>query len=57
MKQVVIGVALAVLVSLSLVHQASAVVFDTDIYNVQQGFFVVGDTVRVDSVRHYRDRC
>ncbi|HVP58700.1 MAG TPA: FlgD immunoglobulin-like domain containing protein, partial [bacterium] len=31
-------------------HQALAVFHDTDIYHVQRAYFVVGDTVRVDSV-------
>jgi hypothetical protein len=50
MKQVGFAAVFAVLVSLALVPQASALVNDTDIYHVQGGYFVVGDTVRVDSV-------
>jgi len=50
MKQVGLAVVVAVLVSLALVPQASALFYDTDIYHVQQGYYVIGDTVRVDSV-------
>jgi len=50
MKQVGLFAAVAVLAVLALVPQASAVIYDTDIYHVQQAYFVVNDTVRVDSV-------
>ncbi len=50
MKQAVLSLGFAVLVSLALVPQASAVFYDTDIYHVQGGYYTVGDTVRVDSV-------
>jgi hypothetical protein len=50
MKQVGLLASLVVLASLALAAQASAVINETDIYHVQGGYFVVGDTVRVDSV-------
>ncbi|MFH1219167.1 MAG: FlgD immunoglobulin-like domain containing protein [Candidatus Eisenbacteria bacterium] len=50
MKQALFVAVVAVLVSLALVPQASAVIHNTTIYQVQQGFIPLADTVVVDSV-------
>jgi hypothetical protein len=50
MKQVVLSATVVLLASLALAPQAGAVLHNCTIYDIQQGFIPVGDSVYVDSV-------